>query len=156
MAALCQCPWQEEPTGRAAESSGISQEWRWAVSCCQVLPWVCASSTALGLLLMRKGSSLCSQHPLTKENTAAAKFPAILHENKTINTLEILRCKVSFTFFLQSGCKVTSAVNSDFIAVHLSPCPDTPPRHCALCSTNWIPRTMGDSSWWVNIWQVIR
>lgn len=77
-----------------------------------------------GLFMMRKGSRLCSQRPLPKESTATANFPGKLHENKTINKLEILCCKVGFTFFLQSGYKVTSAMNSDFIAVHLSPCPE--------------------------------
>lgn len=51
-------------------------------------PAGCQSGMGLCLqLLMRKGSRLCSQHPLPKENTAAANLPATLHENKTINKL---------------------------------------------------------------------
>lgn len=120
------CPWQEELICRAQRAQGKSRSEvgsqlgprSWDGSVPPAQPW--------GLLLMSKGSRLCSQHPLPQENTATENFPAKLHENKTINKHEILWCKAGLTFFLQSGYKVTSAMNSDFIAVHLSPSPEQP------------------------------
>lgn len=60
-----------------------------------------------------KRKQISALYILLKESTATEKSPTKLHENKTMNRLEIFGCKFGFIFyFLQSGCKMTSAVSS--------------------------------------------
>lgn len=76
--------------GHGAKSMGKRGKQRQELGGWQV-PWVWSVPPA-GLwvwLLMGKGSWLYTQHLLLEENTATAKPPAKLHENKTMNRLEI-------------------------------------------------------------------
>lgn len=128
MAALHWCQWQEEPTCSAARRTDKNKHGRasgWQV------PWIWSVPLAQPRrrLWWEKAAAGGTQRLPLKENTTPAESPAKLRENKTMNRLEIFWCKVGFTFFfLQPGCKMTSVISWGFIAVHMSPCPESSPK----------------------------
>jgi len=89
MAALHSWLWREETPCSAAKTQEIDGR-RIGQSVGQWVSrtWSVPPAQPRGMLVMRKGSGLCTQHCPLKENTAAAK-PAKLHENKTMNRHEI-------------------------------------------------------------------